>query len=210
MPKEERFIYRELPFIHRVYTPDHPNGQTLILLHGTGGSETSLMPLAAKASPNTTLIGLRGRSNEEGSSRWFRRYGPLSFDQKDIRSEAEALAAFIEGAVEAYGLDLQKTTFLGFSNGANMLAAMMQLHPGLVRNAVLLRATKVLENTPEADLSGARILAVTGDHDLFGSHAPALEAELQQSGADIAIKAVSAGHETGPHDIEAIQQWLRL
>jgi phospholipase/carboxylesterase len=208
LPKEERFIYRELPFTHRVYTPDHPDGQVLVLLHGTGGNEASLMPLAAKAAPNATLIGLRGRSNEEGSARWFRRFGPLSFDQKDIRSEAEALAAFIEGAVEAYGLDLHKTIFLGYSNGANLLAAMMQLHPGLVRNAVLLRATKVLQEMPEADLNGARILAVTGDHDLFGAHAPALEAELRSAGADITTKSISAGHETGSHDIEAVRQWL--
>jgi phospholipase/carboxylesterase len=208
MPKKERFIYRELPFIHRVYTPDHPNGQTLVLLHGTGGNEASLMPLAAMAAPNATLIGLRGRSNEEGSARWFRRFGPLSFDQKDIRSEAEALAAFIEGAVEAYGLVLQTTIFLGYSNGANLLAAMMQLHPGLVRNAVLLRATKVLEETPEADLSDAKILIVTGNHDLFGAHAPALEAELRKARADITTISVPAGHETGPHDIEAVRQWL--
>ena len=117
-------------------------------------------------------MGLRGRSNEEGSARWFRRFGPLSFDQKDIRSEAEALAGFIDGAVENYGLDLTDTIFLGYSNGANLLAAMMQLHPGLVRNAVLLRATKVLEEAPEADLRGTRILAVMGDHDLFGAHCP--------------------------------------
>jgi phospholipase/carboxylesterase len=208
LPKEARFTYRELPFIHRVYTPDHPDGQTLVLLHGTGGKEASLMPLAATVAPNATLIGLRGRSNEEGSARWFRRSGPLSFDQKDIRSEAEALAAFIEGAVEAYGLDLQKTVFLGYSNGANLLAAMMQLHPGLVRNAVLLRATKVLEQTPEADLNGTQILFVTGDHDLFGAHAPDLEAELRHAGADITVKNVSGGHETGAYDIEAVRQWI--
>jgi len=208
LPKEERFIYRELPFIHRVYRPDHPDGQTLVLLHGSGGNETSLMPLAAKAAPNATLIGLRGRSNEEGSARWFRRFGPLSFDQNDIRSEAEALAAFVEGAVEAYGLDLQETSFFGYSNGANLLVAMMQLHPGIVRKAVLLRATKVLEETPKADLRDAKILAITGDHDLFGAHAPALEAELRNAGADITVKAVSAGHETGSHDIEAVRHWL--
>ncbi|PSH59137.1 VOC family protein [Phyllobacterium sophorae] len=208
MPKEERFIYRELPFIHRVYAPDRPDRQTIVLLHGTGGNEASLMPLAAKVAPDATLIGLRGRSNEEGSARWFRRFGPLSFDQKDIRSEAGALAAFIGGAVESYGLDLQQTIFLGYSNGANLLAAMMQLHPHLVRNAVLLRATKVLEEAPEADLSGTRILAVTGDHDLFGAHSPALEAELKKAGADITTASVPAGHETGAHDIEVVRQWL--
>ncbi|WP_457302998.1 alpha/beta hydrolase, partial [Phyllobacterium sp. P5_D12] len=164
------------------------------------------MPFASKVAPHATLIGLRGRSTEEGSARWFRRFGPLSFDQKDIRSEAEALAAFIEGAVEAYDLDLRRTTFLGYSNGANIIAAMMQLHPGIVRNAVLLRATKVLEETPKADLLETKVLAITGDHDLFGAHALALEAELRGAGADITVKAVSADHEIGPHDIDAVQQ----
>lgn len=208
LPKEPRFIYRDLPFVHRVYTPEPATGQAFILLHGSDGSETSLMPLAASIAPGATLFGLRGRSTEEGTARWFRRFGPLSFDQKDIRSEAEALAAFIEGAVEAYGLDLPSVIFMGYSNGANLLAAMMQLHPGLVRNAILLRATKVLENTPDADLSGTGILSLTGDHDLFGAHANALENELRQAGANLVAQSVPAGHETNQSDIEAARKWL--
>ncbi|MGO4450677.1 VOC family protein [Phyllobacterium sp. TAF24] len=208
LPGEERFIYRELPFVHRVYTPDHPNGVTLVLLHGSDGNETTLLPLGANAAPQATLIGLRGRSNEEGIGRWFRRFGPLSFDQNDIRSEAEALAGFIEGAVEAYRLDLQRTIFLGYSNGANMLVATMLLHPGLVRNAVLLRAMNVLEETPQVDLSNTHILMVNGEHDLFGAKTPDLEALLREAGADLTVKRVFAGHETGQHDIDAVHQWI--
>lgn len=208
LPKEERFIYRELPFIHRVYIPEVTNGQTLILLHGTGGNETSLMPFASKVAPHATLIGLRGRSTEEGSARWFRRFGPLSFDQNDIRSEAEAFAAFIKGAVEAYGLNLQYTTFIGYSNGANLLAATVQLYPGLIRNAVLLRAINVLEETPEADLGETRIFAIAGDRDPFRAQTHLLEKRLRTAGAKITVGAVSADHEIGPHDIDAVQQWL--
>ncbi|MCX8281481.1 VOC family protein [Phyllobacterium sp. 0TCS1.6C] len=208
MPGEERFIYRDLPFIHRVHLPEEAEDLTLVLLHGSAGSETSLMPLAAAAAPGARLIGLRGRSTEEGIARWFRRYGPLSFDQADIRSEAEAFNAFVEGAVEAYGLDLDRTVFIGYSNGANLLAAMMQLHPGLVENAVLLRAGKVLEETPGADLSGAKILMVVGEHDVFGAHAAGLEADLRAAGAEIDTLRIDAGHETGPLDIEAVRSWL--
>jgi phospholipase/carboxylesterase len=208
LPKEPRFIYRELPFIHRVYTPDPASGPAFVLLHGSAGSETSLMPLAAGIAPEATLFGLRGRSTEEGTARWFRRFAPLSFDQQDIRSESEAFAAFIEGAAEAYGLDLRTIIFMGYSNGANLLAAMMQLHPGLVHNAILLRPAKVLEDTPDADLSGTRILSLTGDHDLFGAHAPALEDELRQAGAALTALRVPAGHETDQHDIDAARKWL--
>ena len=106
------------------------------------------------------------------------------------------------------GLISNRRYFSAIPMARNLLAAMMQLHPHLVRNAVLLRATKVLEEAPEADLSGTRILAVTGDHDLFGAHSPALEAELKKAGADITTASVPAGHETGAHDIEVVRQWL--
>jgi phospholipase/carboxylesterase len=166
------------------------------------------MPFASKVAPHATLIGLRGRSTEEGSARWFRRFGPLSFDQNDIRSEAEAFAAFIKGAVEAYGLNLQYTTFIGYSNGANLLAATVQLYPGLIRNAVLLRAINVLEETPEADLGETRIFAIAGDRDPFRAQTHLLEKRLRTAGAEITVGAVSADHEIGPHDIDAVQQWL--
>ncbi len=51
MPGEERVIYRDLPFIHRFHTPADPDGSTIVLLHGSGGSETSLMALAHRANP---------------------------------------------------------------------------------------------------------------------------------------------------------------
>ncbi|MGH6862515.1 MAG: alpha/beta hydrolase, partial [Phyllobacterium sp.] len=103
----------------------------------------------------------------------------------------------------------QKTLFLGYSNGANMLAAMMQLHPALVRKAVLLRAIKVLEEALSPDLRGVDILSLTGDRDLFGSLAPQLEDELRLAGARLVAERVAAGHEAGTGDIKAIQSWLR-
>jgi phospholipase/carboxylesterase len=210
MPGEERFVYRELPFTHRVYMPEISGEQTLVLLHGTGGNETTLMPFASHVAPQATLIGVRGRSTEEGSARWFRRFGPLSFDQGDIRAEAAAFAAFIAGAVDAYGLDLQQTTFLGYSNGANLLAALLQLHPGLIRNAVLLRAMKVLEEALEADLADTKILAIAGDRDPMRAKARQLEEELRKAGADVTFAAVSAGHEIGPGDMDIVRDWLSL
>ena len=73
MPGEERFPVRDLPFIHRFNRPQHPDGTTLVLLHGSGGSETDLMPMARRIAPYATLLGVRGRATEEGTSRWFRR-----------------------------------------------------------------------------------------------------------------------------------------
>ncbi len=206
LPGEERMPLRDLPFVHRFHWPADPDGSTIILLHGSGGNEADLMPLAARISPRATLLGLRGRATEEGSNRWFRRLDEKTFDQADISAEAEAFAAFVAGAVRAYGLDPDRMVYLGYSNGANLLAAALRLHPGLIRRAVLLRATEVLENPPQADLAGTRVLMVQGAQDAFAT--PALAASLRRAGADLDEKTIQAGHDLDPADLGIVRGWL--
>jgi len=208
LPGEARVIYRDLPFIHRFSAPETPDGSTIMLLHGTGGNESDLMPLARRIAPQATLLGVRGRSTEEGILRWFRRLTPTSFDQADIRFEAEAFAAFIDEAVKAYGLAADKLTFLGYSNGANLLAAMMLLRPGQVKRAILLRPVMVLDQAPRADLSQLRTLMVSGSADPYRALAPALEQALRGGGADLAARIIEAGHELTDGDRELATAWF--
>lgn len=207
-PGAERMPVRDLPFVHRFHTPDDPDGSVLVLLHGTGGSETDLMPLAARINPRATLLGVRGRSTEEGMNRWFRRLDPVTYDQADIAAEAGAFADFVAMAVRGYGLDAKALTFLGYSNGANLLGAMLRLHPGVVRRAILLRGIEVLDDAPLADLAGARVLMTTGDRDPYGRMAPPLEASLRASGADLDARLLAAGHELSPDDLTVAQEWI--
>jgi phospholipase/carboxylesterase len=209
LPGEPRTVYRDLPFVHRIHVPEEPDGSTLIVLHGTGGSETSLMPLGRRLMPNATLIGVRGRSTEEGVARFFRRFGMNSFDQKDIRSEAEAFAAFVEELPVAYGVDPSRLTFLGYSNGANMLGAVMQLQPRTVRRAVLLRAVKVLEDSqPPAELPNISALLLTGKLDLYGPYAKSLQEQLSSTGVVLEERRLDAGHDLVDADELAIREWL--
>jgi phospholipase/carboxylesterase len=209
LPGEERPPLRDLPFIHRWHRPDSHDGSTILLLHGTGGHEADLMPIAHRSAPRAALLGLRGRSNEEGSNRWFRRFGATAYDQADIRREAEAFAAFVEGAISGYGIDAETLTFLGYSNGANFLAAFMQLHPGIVRRAVLLRARQVLEGVPKVALSGTSVLVLNGRNDPFAGAAPALQDALQAGGAEVASRDLEAGHELTEVDTTEMAGWLR-
>ena len=125
LPGELRDMHPDLPFVHRLHRPDNPDDSTLVLLHGTGGNETDLMPFGRRIAPRAALLGVRGRSTEEGILRWFRRLTATRFDQADIRAEAEAFASFVPEALRAYDLDPLRTTFLGYSNGANFVAAFM-------------------------------------------------------------------------------------
>src|SRR5690606_21428093 len=97
LPGEPRPPRRDLPFVHRFHTPDAPDDHTVVVLHGSGGNEADLMPFAHRMAPHATILGVRGRATEEGSARWFRRITMTTFDQGDIRAEAEAFAAFVDG-----------------------------------------------------------------------------------------------------------------
>ncbi|MCD7061124.1 VOC family protein [Pelagibacterium xiamenense] len=209
LPGETRRPMRELPFVHRFYTPDDPDGSTIVLLHGTGGNEADLMPLAHRIAPHATLLGVRGRSHEEGVARWFRRLSMVRFDQPDIRAEAEAFAAFVDGAVTGYGLDPAGMTFLGYSNGANFAAAVMGLHPDTIRRAILIRAMAALDELPDADLTGKGVLLLTGAHDPYGQHAGALEDWLRARGAELDARRIDAGHDIVQDDLVAAQSWLQ-
>lgn len=208
LPGAERVNYRDLTHVHRFQTPEHPDGQALVLLHGTGGNETDLMPLARRVAPHATLLGLRGRSTESGVQRWFRGLAPHIFDQKDIRFESGALDAFLTDARQAYGLDFERLTALGYSNGANLLAAALLLHPGLVRRAVLMRPAMVLDAVPNADLAGTQVLLVLGETDAYRNGGERLAETLRTAGADVTVETLPGGHTLTDLDRPAIADWL--
>lgn len=208
MPGEERVIYRDLPFVHRFYTPEKPDGSVIVLLHGSGGSETSLMPLAHQANPHATLLGVRGRSTEEDIARWFLRFGDGTFDQRDIASEAEAFAAFMEDAVRVYDIDRASMRFIGHSNGANFLAAFFALHPDCAAKALLLRPMPVLTEWPKAALSGHDMRLVAGETDRYRDKATELQQLLSASGADASVVTTAHGHDLGLEDVKIARVWM--
>ena len=208
LPGEPRMPRRDLPFVHRFFMPEKVGDDTLVLLHGTGGSEADLMPFAHRVAPEAALLGVRGRAVEEGVARWFRRFSAMAFDQADIRSEAEAFAAFLEGAVAGYRLDPSRITLVGYSNGANFIAAVMALFPGLVRQAILLRPIPVLEPLPVVDLSASRVLSVVARQDIYSVHAPRLETWLGDCGAALTAERIEAGHPLSDVDEALAGAWL--
>jgi phospholipase/carboxylesterase len=203
-------VTRSKAFIYRVRRSGQPSGETIVLLHGSGGNETSLFRLAAHIAPDATLLGVRGRVVQKGLNRWYARLSPVEFDQADIREEARAFVASLEAKMATERLDPERTIFTGYSNGANLIAAMALFYPDLVRRAVLLRAMPVLTAAPAADLRRARFLSVPGKVDmLYGPFAPALETLLRDRGALVDSRMVAGGHFLDEEDIKVVGDWLK-
>lgn len=202
-------LMRAKDFVVLVKRPENADAQTLVLLHGSGGNETTLMSLASRVAPRSVLMGVRGRITQDGKKRWYKRLTPTSFDQNDIRHEAAAFADFLQDEVKAGSIDLDHTTFIGYSNGANLLAALTLLHPGLVERAVLLRPMSVLDKIPQTDLSQLRILMVAGASDAtYAPFAPGLETMLRDHGARIDAHTIKANHGLGKQDVQVVSEWL--
>jgi phospholipase/carboxylesterase len=203
-------IIRAQHFVYRLLRPESPSGETIVLLHGSGGDEASMFKLASRVAPNATLLGVRGRVVQKGIKRWYARVSPTEFDQADIRKEAQAFADFLKERMAAEKLDLGRTTFIGYSNGANLIAAMTLLYPKLIHRAVLLRAMPVLQVAPATDLRRSRFLNVAGKVDkIYAPFSPALDALLRDRGAIVDSRVVAGGHLLGDEDIKVVSDWLK-
>lgn len=198
-------------FTYLIRRPEQTASCTIVLLHGSGGDEASLMALASKVDPNAVLLGVRGRVRQAGVNRWYRRITPISFDQQDVRGEAEAFASFLSSKAEELGIDLDNAIFLGYSNGANLIGALTLLHPGLVHRAVLLRAMPVLDGAPDTPLADADILTIAGNTDVtYGPFAPQLEQLLASRGARVKAHMIEADHGIGDEDARLVREWLAV
>lgn len=208
---EGRMNLVHLPdFTYRIDRSDHPSGGVVILLHGSGGDETTLFPFARPIWPKATLIGIRGRIVQNGETRWFKKITPTKFDEKDASSEADAFVKFMGNLAEEHHFDLSRVTFVGYSNGANLLAVIMMRHPGFARRAILMRSMPVIDNSDKEDLSKNRILIISGKKDaLYSPFAPALLSVFKKNGAKVDAAMVDSDHMIGEADRDVIVKWIK-
>jgi phospholipase/carboxylesterase len=196
-------------FIHE-FRPG-TSDRTLLLLHGTGGNERDLIPLGRDLDPNAALLSPRGKVLENGMPRFFRRLAEGVFDLEDLKKRTSELADFVAAAAKHYKLAADQIVAVGYSNGANIAAAMLLLRPEILRAAILFRAMVPLvpENPP--DLSSVRVWIGAGDQDpiIPASEAQGLVELLRSAGADVTIRFANASHALTEADVEIARHWLK-
>jgi phospholipase/carboxylesterase len=198
---------QELTFTHR-FEKGASTSAPLLMLHGTGGDENDLLPLGRALSADRSLLSPRGKVLENGMPRFFRRLAEGVFDEQDVINRAHELADFILAAREKY--TLAKPVAVGFSNGANIAAAILLLRPEALAGAVLLRAMVPLAKTPGADLEQKRVLLISGSSDpiIPASNAAKLATLLKSANADVQHETLPTGHNLTQNDVSIATQWL--
>ncbi|CAN5400851.1 alpha/beta hydrolase [soil metagenome] len=193
-----------------VWKPGTPGGRVIVALHGTGGDEHSLLELVSSLDSSAAILSPRGNVMEGSSPRFFRRLAEGVFDEADIIRRANDLADFIVASGGEYGFGLDQTCAIGYSNGANIAAALLLLRPEVFASAVLIRSMVPLQPQNEPNLIGKRVLMLSGDSDpiLPVENAQKLEGMFRAYGADVTFELLRAGHSLTRRDLEIAAEWL--
>ena len=197
-------------YTHHFEPGTNPAAPPLLLLHGTGGDEQSLIPLGRALSPGSPLLSPRGQVSENGALRFFRRHAEGVLDLDDLTARAHEMADFAATAAKAKSFAATRLVAVGFSNGANLAAAMLLLRPASLAAAILIRPMVGLDPSPPANLTDKRVLILSGAHDPIvpTGHPERLEQMFRAAGAEVERHSFPAGHGLTQADITAAQRFL--
>lgn len=200
----------DLGFRHRYLPGTEPGAPTLLLLHGTGANEDDLLPLGEALFPGAARLSPRGQVVENGAPRFFRRLAEGVFDLDDLRARTHQLADFVEAAGRVYGVDASPAA-IGFSNGANIGAAMLLLRPGVLGGALLFRPMVPLVPNPLPSLDGVPVAILAGRSDpiVRPEQSEDLAELLRKSGAEVEFSWIDGGHGLTREDLEVGRKWMR-
>lgn len=171
--------------------------------HGTGGDEHQFTRLVTDILPNAGIVAPRGEVNEHGANRFFRRTGEGVYDMDDLAFRVERMAAFVR---QNRATDVPVYA-MGYSNGANILAAMTFHHPDLFDRIALLHPLTPWQPSSQPALAGKPILITGGRRD------PICPPELTQSlaqyytaqGAALTLHWHDGGHELRHEEVAALR-----
>jgi phospholipase/carboxylesterase len=198
----------DTPYIH-IFKQGDAAKHPLLLLHGTGGDEHSLLEIAAATAPDRSIISPRGLVNENGNLRFFRRFAEGQLDEDDVRFRSNELATFVTGVMSAY--NLTAPIALGYSNGANIALAMLFMQPDILSGTVLLRSMAPFKLMPNVDLNQKPILLLNGAQDQIITPAATnhLVNTLKNSNAKLTSEILPTCHGLSQTDITLTTKFLK-
>lgn len=184
---------------------------TLVLFHGTGGTEHDLLPLAERVSPQSSVLALRGNVLENGMPRFFRRLAEGVFDEEDLLFRTHEVNDFLHEAAGQYGFDRGNLIAIGYSNGANIAGSLLFHIDRAFRGAILHHPMVPRRGVPLPDLSGIPIFIGAGANDPICSAGETEELErlFAGAGASVSVHWESFGHRLTATEAEAAAQWYR-
>lgn len=187
----------------------NPKKPVLLLLHGTGGTENDLLPLAAHIDPEASVLSVRGNVSENGMPRFFKRLSEGIFDMEDLKLRTEELHGFIADSAEQYGFDRSNVVAVGYSNGANIAANLLFTYDDALKAAILHHPMVPNRETELPALTGTPVFIAAGTNDPIcpAQESKDLEKLLADAGARVELHWENQGHQLTMPEVEAAKVW---
>ncbi|MCE7791628.1 alpha/beta hydrolase [Salipaludibacillus sp. CUR1] len=187
------------------------NNQTLLLLHGTGGDENDLLPVADMVDPGASVLSVRGNVDENGMNRFFRRIREGVFDEEDLVYRTQELYNFINEAAMEHGFDRNEVTAVGYSNGANIAASLLYHYNEPLKGAVLLHPMVPRRGIDLPPMEGFPVYIGAGSNDPIcpPGETEELKKHLEEAGARVELFWEKQGHQLTRTEIDNAKEWYR-
>lgn len=181
----------------------------LLLLHGTGGDERSLLGLAPIIDEEASVLSVKGNILENGMPRFFRRLAEGIFDEEDLIFRTHELKQFLDDAAEQYSFDQRNIIAVGYSNGANIAASLLFHYADALKGAILHHPMVPRRNIELPTLSGIPVFIAAGENDPMCPPAESIELEklLTKAGANVVTHWERFGHQLTRSEVEAASVW---
>lgn len=196
--------------MHHIFKKgSNPNKPVLLLLHGTGGDENGLLPLAEIVDPEASVLSVRGNILENGMPRFFRRLAEGVFDEEDLIFRTNELNQFLDDAAKEYEFDRQKIVAIGYSNGANIAASLLFHYKDALQGAILHHPMVPRRGIQLPDLKEANIFIAAGTNDPICPQQESIELQqlLEEAGAKVEVLWENNGHQLTMTEVQAAKQW---
>lgn len=192
----------------------------LFMLHGYGSNEDDLFSFAAELPAEFCIISLRAPYVLQPMGyAWYAinfdaEHGKWS-DDEQAKDSREKIVKFMDESCDAYYLDKENITLLGFSQGTILSYAVALSYPEKVKNVVALSGyinEKILvDGFEKKDFSSLQIYISHGQVDQvipveWAQRAPTF---LKKLGISHSYEEFPAGHGVAPQNFYSFQRWLQ-
>lgn len=186
-----------------------PTKPTLLVLHGTGGNESDMLPIAGRIDQDASVLSVRGNVLENGMPRFFRRLAEGVFDEEDLIKRTAELHDFLDEAAETYQFERDNIIAIGYSNGANIAGSLLFHYQNALKGAILHHPMVPRRGIELPNLAGKSIFIGAGSNDPLCSPEESVELQtiLEKAGAKVHLHWENRGHQLTVSEIEAAKKW---
>jgi len=187
----------------------NPDKPVLLLLHGTGGDENGLLPLAEIVDQEASILSVRGNVLENGMPRFFKRLAEGVFDEEDLIFRTNELNGLLDEAARKYQFDRQNIIAIGYSNGANIAASLLFHYANSLKAAILHHPMVPRRGIDLPNLSGKKVFIAAGTNDPICPQQESVELQqlLEGAHASVTVHWENYGHQLTMGEVEAAKQW---